>query len=249
MKVKLLSLWLGPLPSWWGLYVQQMQRFVTVDWDCIVPPGKGFVEQTKWLNQLATERLGFPCRKGERIPDRWDEWNAACDYRPAYGELFQDLYRGYDWWGWVDLDVMFGDVDGLLPPLLTEDVCAVNFKEEYLSGCLALFRNDPIVTRLYRESPNHKEILGEQRYHCWDESGGYIKERPDCFWQLVKDSGLRYHQAPELYAYDSPRERHRVELRGGKLYDAEGQEKLFFHFMSDQWPVKEDGSSRYGRLK
>jgi hypothetical protein len=31
------------------------------------------------------------------------------DYKPAFGVLFDDIFQGADWWGWIDLDVIFGE--------------------------------------------------------------------------------------------------------------------------------------------
>ena len=33
-----------------------------------------------------------------------------CDYKPAYGEIFAPELSGYDFWGYGDMDLVFGDL-------------------------------------------------------------------------------------------------------------------------------------------
>ena len=250
MKVKLLSAWFGPRPDWWAKYVAQMRRFALVDWECFPDDSVPLGQQTKWMNALMSNALGLDCKKGENYGDdyAWDGVQAMCDFRPAYGEVFADRYAGYNWWGWADLDLLFGDLDGLLPALLTDDVDCVNFKPKYLSGCLALFRNVPKATNLFRKSARWQDVMADARYHCWDESGYKHYGLEESFWTLVKGN-LRVRQADALYGYQTKNEPHPVELRRGKLYDVTtGEERLFCHFMHDRWPISADGSAR-GRAR
>ena len=32
-----------------------------------------------------------------------------CDYKVAYGEMFQDYIKEYDFWGHCDMDMIFGE--------------------------------------------------------------------------------------------------------------------------------------------
>src|SRR3990167_4488234 len=204
MKVKILSAWFGPKPIWYRQFVAQMARFKVIDWEPIPIPAQSWKEQVNWLNSYATEILGVSCNKGM-------SGNDTCDIRPTYGELFAEQYRGYDWWGWCDLDMLFGDLDRLLPELLTNDCEVINFKPDYLSGCFVLFRNVPEITRLWRKG-KYREILGEEQYHCWDESG-YKHYPGESFYNLLLNEGFRINNRPDLYGYDARHWRQPIEVR------------------------------------
>src|SRR3990167_6582172 len=122
MKVKILSAWFGPKPIWYRQFVAQMARFKVIDWEPIPIPAQSWKEQVNWLNSYATEILGVSCNKGM-------SGNDTCDIRPTYGELFAEQYRGYDWWGGWDLDMLFGDLDRL--PIY-------DFKPSHLSNELSI---------------------------------------------------------------------------------------------------------------
>ena len=37
-----------------------------------------------------------------------------CDFRPAYGEIFEEFLKGYDYWGHCDIDLIWGIYESLL---------------------------------------------------------------------------------------------------------------------------------------
>lgn len=233
-SVKLLSAWVGPKPPWFADFQSQMHRFQSVDWELVPPPSipADLPTQILWFNKLGTSTLGLTCGKGSH-PE------GICDFRPAYGEMFADRYAGYTWWGWLDLDMFLGDLDGLLPGLLRDDRDVVTFKERHLSGCLTLLRNEPRLTGLFRLSEVYLSILGDERYHVWDESG-YFYYPGDNFYQLMLKHGVRVAHYPELYHYDSPPpdKPRPIDFRDGKVFDREtSREVLFHHFTSNIWPI------------
>ena len=68
-----------------------------------------------------------------------------CDFKVAYGELFADELGSYDYWGYMDNDVVWGD----LRAFLTDEVLEA-YDKLYTLGHLTLFRNVPEITSLYR---------------------------------------------------------------------------------------------------
>lgn len=38
-----------------------------------------------------------------------------CDFKPAFGVIFSDYIKGYEYWGHCDLDLIFGDISYFLP--------------------------------------------------------------------------------------------------------------------------------------
>lgn len=237
--IKLMTMWLGEhgLPPWVPRFQTQMQRFRNVHWELLQPPThcRSRERQLSWLNQTMGSSLGISCCK----QDFW----GVCEFRPVWGKVFAEKYRGYDYWGWCDLDILFGDLDRLLPPLL-EDCDVLHFKEAYLSGCFAILRNVPEVVDLY-QTGDWKKILSDPRYHVWDESGHHFFPG-ESFYRLIQASPLRMKSAPDLHLYETVEEPRPIRLDQGRLYDLQTEkEALFLHFMTDIWPLKNDGTSRW----
>lgn len=38
-----------------------------------------------------------------------------CDYKPTYGIVFDDLFKGYEYWGFCDLDTIWGRISDFIP--------------------------------------------------------------------------------------------------------------------------------------
>ena len=69
-----------------------------------------------------------------------------CDYKPAYGIIFDNLVKGYDFWGFCDLDMIFGDIRKFVTDKLLND-----YDRLFFHGHFALTRNTEECNRVYEE--------------------------------------------------------------------------------------------------
>lgn len=92
-----------------------------------------------------------------------------CDYRPAYGEIFSDELKGYDFWGYCDIDLILGNIRKFLAENVLE-----NYEKVFTRGHLSLYKNEPKVNAFYRtanESLLRKVLTSDQPF-AFDEWGG-----------------------------------------------------------------------------
>lgn len=76
-----------------------------------------------------------------------------CDYKPSYGELFKEELKCYDYWGFCDTDLIFGDIWNFVKDKLYE------YDRLYNLGHLNLFRNIDSVNRLFlKHDPTIKHL-------------------------------------------------------------------------------------------
>ena len=68
-----------------------------------------------------------------------------CDYKIAFGEIFLDDIKNYDFWGHMDCDLIFGDIRSFL----TEEKLG-KYEKLYTRGHLTLYRNTPENNARYR---------------------------------------------------------------------------------------------------
>ena len=55
------------------------------------------------------------------------------DIKPTYASLFPDIIDNYDYWGWVDLDVLSGDLSTWLE--LDPELDVISFSEFVSHSC------------------------------------------------------------------------------------------------------------------
>ena len=91
-----------------------------------------------------------------------------CDYKCAYGFIFQKYLSEYDWWGYCDLDQIFGD----LASFITEDMLR-NYDKIGSLGHLTLYRNTADNCRVFMTSLNgknrYREVFESKRGCAFDE--------------------------------------------------------------------------------
>lgn len=96
-----------------------------------------------------------------------------CDFKPAYGYIFQNLIKEYDYWGHCDLsDSIFGNFENVLSNVLNEE----NEKIGFL-GHMTLYKNTKEINeRIFLESGTDfklSDILGTKKNMAFDETTEY----------------------------------------------------------------------------
>lgn len=69
-----------------------------------------------------------------------------CDFRPAYGEIFEEEIKDYDFWGYCDIDLIFGDIKKFVTNDILEQFDKIN-----LHGHFSLYKNNEECRKLYRK--------------------------------------------------------------------------------------------------
>ena len=92
-----------------------------------------------------------------------------CDYKPMYGLIFQDWLKGYDFWGFCDPDVIWGNLNNYVTDELLD-----RFGRLYINGHFQLLRNTEDVRRfVLHRIPNwnisYEDVYRTSRYMQIDE--------------------------------------------------------------------------------
>jgi hypothetical protein len=93
-----------------------------------------------------------------------------CDFKPAYGFIFQDYIKDYDFWGYCDVDVIFGNIRAFMTDELLNEYDVISARHDYLTGCFALYRNSPYMRELFKQSKDYKKVFTAPRNFFFDET-------------------------------------------------------------------------------
>lgn len=92
-----------------------------------------------------------------------------CDYKPAYGYIFEEFLSGYDYWGYCDCDLIFGNLNKMLLPLLN-----CNYDKIFAPGHLSIYKNTFENNRRFMKTINnricYKEAFSTDKIYVFDES-------------------------------------------------------------------------------
>jgi hypothetical protein len=75
---------------------------------------------------LACEKLGF----GVNIKHSYK----LCDFKPAYGFIFFELIENYDFWGYCDIDIIFGSIRDFITKEILESHDLISTRPDWIPG-------------------------------------------------------------------------------------------------------------------
>ena len=93
-----------------------------------------------------------------------------CDFKPVFGQIFKDELINYEWWGYTDIDVIYGDMNKFITPNMLND-----FERIGMYGHLSMYKNNDKMNNLYKEKGsifNYKRVFSKPYSYIFDESDG-----------------------------------------------------------------------------
>lgn len=183
-----------------------------------------------------------------------------CDFRPAYGYIFEDFIKDYDYWGHCDADLIWGNLS-LLQPLLTN-----GFERIGTYGHLMLYKNDYDVNRWFinlnsPRVPNYKDVFSTDLNLSFDEFAGMNilltdNHKKVCDKRLFDDIifyssnlysrrdflGIKLkHNTPQIFHYNKGKLFRRVWMNNQWNID----ESLYVHLQKRKMEIKIDDIDNY----
>ena len=124
-----------------------------------------------------------------------------CDYKVAYGLIFEDYLQNYDFWGYGDFDVIYGN----LKEFITDDILD-NYDKIYPLGHLSLMRNNEECCKLFMKevkcTSSYLSVFSTSVSCFFDENRG-INDKLEAF-------GIRIYTKFEFADIDGTYRRFRV---------------------------------------
>lgn len=171
-KIAIFIPYFGKWPEWYPLFFETLRRNNTIDFifytDC----------DTTVINapNIQFHKMSFDEYKAHVNSKLNFEFNPAspyklCDLRPLFGFIHQDVFEGYDFYGWTDMDLLFGDIRSFYTENILQNYDVLSTHNHRISGHLALFRNNEKNRQMYKSIYEWKAALDEPEYVGIDEYG------------------------------------------------------------------------------
>lgn len=100
----------------------------------------------KRINQIT--KLGIYETPGHKL----------CDFRPFYGLVFEDLLREYEFWGFCDIDIMFGDLGKSFNEQTLDSLDVFSAHAKQFVGHFTFLRNRKDINHLGFEIPAWQKL-------------------------------------------------------------------------------------------
>jgi hypothetical protein len=170
--VGILIPYFGAWPEWIDLFFETARRNPTIDFlvftDC---ESQAFAAPNIHIRPTTFEDYVERARSWLGLPFNPPNGYKLCDLRPMFGALHEQEFAAYDFYGWCDTDLLFGDIRRFY----TDEVMAHNdvlsTHADRVSGHFALFRNTPRNRNMYQRIYRWQQYLLEPEFVGMDEHG------------------------------------------------------------------------------
>ena len=168
-SILLIVPWFGKWPAYIRYFIESCRWNPSVDWliitDCgdlpDLPPNVRLMQTNLHAyRDLVSARLSIRCE--------WDTAYKICDIRPALARIHPDLIAPYDYWGYGDIDVVYGDIRSVYTAeVLTHNV--ISSHPDRCAGHFVLIRNSEMMNRAFTRVRGWRGLLARKDNVSFDE--------------------------------------------------------------------------------
>ncbi|MDR0563805.1 MAG: hypothetical protein LBG78_02555 [Azoarcus sp.] len=92
-----------------------------------------------------------------------------CDIKPAYGFIHEDVIEKYNFWGFGDIDLVYGKLREYFTEERLQRYDLISNHARRVSGHLCLIRNSPHMNNLFKKIPNWQNLFCHPQHQAIDE--------------------------------------------------------------------------------
>ncbi|ANQ86417.1 hypothetical protein dqs_3396 [Azoarcus olearius] len=114
-----------------------------------------------------------------------------CDFKPAYGLIFEDHIRTFSHWGHLDIDLILGNISEFITSELLQAYDIISARKEWISGAFTVYRNTAEICHLFQHSPDWSTVLSDHRNFIFDEASRLPRSDPlGVYQRLAKGQSI-----------------------------------------------------------
>lgn len=237
-RIAILIPYFGLFPSWFDLFVESVRANSTIDFHVFTDnelESSGNIRATTVsfaeYREYASRKLGLSLE--------FIESYKLCDLRVCMGRIHEDLLAGYDFYGYCDVDLVFGKIRDFYTEEILDRYDVFSTHAHRLSGHLTLFRNTDRNRNLYKKIENWKEALASPDMQLLDEVALYKVYTKSWLDLLDKKHRLKRrlsrHLCPLLNGFDGYYDAVNSRLRTWKSRRLYLTEQYTTPFFSRPW--------------
>ena len=226
MKLTLIQLWLGNIPDYFLYHyettknLKDVEFLIFTDSDLVVDsPNYRIVPITKKeIEDKASSMLDYDCKISNI--------RKINDLKSCLGELFEEYLTDCDFYGFYDIDTLFGDFQKWVTPHM-EEYDVISFADsvyhDRLCGPLTIIKNTYENVRLYRNRlPEFLNSLNSDDINAYEEH-----QLSQILLETLKVKLI--YDSTNCETHNGGKNTYEAYWSGGKVF-VKDEEKLLYHF-------------------
>ena len=171
-RIIILIPYFGKFPEWSDFFFETVKRNETIDFlfytDCDM---KAYQAPNIFSVKLSFQEYNDKVNKHLDFQFTPENAYKLCDIRPLFGEIHKDDFKEYDFYGWCDLDLIFGDIRSFYTDEILKSFDVFTTHENRMSGHFSLFRNNSRNREMYKSIYEWQDTLKNPSFVGMDEHG------------------------------------------------------------------------------
>ncbi|WP_272889399.1 DUF6625 family protein [Stutzerimonas stutzeri] len=162
----------GKWPFWMPFFIESCRANPNINWlllgDCAV-----LEDLPNNVEQRFFAFLDYCAFVSECLGINFNPSNPykLCDLKPALGFIHAEDVAGYDFWGFSDLDLIYGDLRSYFSDERLRKYKVLSTHQRRISGHFCLLRNEPELNSLFWKIPDFVRRAEDPKNHALDEGG------------------------------------------------------------------------------
>lgn len=164
-KVCFIIPYFGEVPTYFLYFVESLRYNPTYDW-LIISDSKCISnkpDNVRWI-EISFSEFSRIIQSKFDFSISLEKPYKLCDFKCAYGFLFDEYLRGYDYWGYCDIDLIFGNISKFVD---------LNILSEYDKighlGHFSIYKNNEKIKMLFSEGDYFKTVFSTPDIFVFDE--------------------------------------------------------------------------------
>ena len=185
----LVNCYFGTLPNYFPLWLQSCANNSEVVFFLITdaelpdePPVNVHVEKTVWETLVDQINQKFPFEVSIDSPYK------LTDFKPAYGYIFEEMLSSYTYWGYCDVDLIFGDLMSYVKQKMESGYDLI-----YRLGHLTVYRNTQKMRKLFMQTGGmfrFQKVFSDPLFYSFDEHCGLMR--------IAKKQGVNWYYQEDM---------------------------------------------------
>ena len=154
-KICIIFPYFGKLPPQFKFWWQSALKNPTIDFMIFTDNQSILSEENIYVQYLSFEECRLLVQKQFSFPINLNSPYKLCDYKPAYGSIFYEYIKDFDFWGFGDIDLIYGDIR----LFYTNEIL-----EKYQDGGICLYIRIPnfgeiSIRKILKDFKNMKQFI------------------------------------------------------------------------------------------
>ena len=170
MRKCVILCYFGQLPNYFELYLDSCKHNFQIDWIFITDNKLDIDAENVKIVNYTYEDFKKRVQKCFDFPVALDSPYKWCDFRPAIAYIFPEIVSSYDYWGFCDCDLIWGNLSKFYP-----DTLIGQFDRFLVNGHLQFYKNTKEINELFMVPIyaflDYKAVFKSKLNYGFDEIG------------------------------------------------------------------------------